>query len=320
MDDATLSGRADGRQEAIPDLGPIVDSLEPLLGQLGGDPEPLEGGITNRNFRVTFGGTEYVLRIPGKDTDALGIDRNAERVANQRAAEAGIAPPVAAALSDPQCLVTEFIEGREMTAEELRAPGCIAEVARALRAFHDSGDVLPTSFASLRVVEEYAGEVTSRGGALPGAYDAARECARRIDAALDGPEHEPVPCHNDLLAANFLHDGDRIRIVDWEYAGMGDRYFDLGNFAVNNELTAEDDVRLLEAYFGEPPSAAQRASLGLLRFMSDFREAMWGAVQGSVSDLDFDFAGYAEKHFARMGETMADAELERMLEVASGQT
>ena len=98
---------------------------------------------------------------------------------------------------------------------------------------------------------------------------------------MSGPEHEPVPCHNDLLAANFIRGGEQhLWIVDWEYAGMGDRYFDLANFAVNNELDeARPRSTLLEAYFGEPPDARRLSTLRLMKFMSDFREAMWGVVQ-----------------------------------------
>ena len=206
-----------------------------------------------------------------------------------------------------------------MEADELRGPSCLEEVATALRSFHDSGDVLPVNFDSLRVVEQYAGATTGRGAELPAAYEPAHECARRIDAALDGPEHVPVPCHNDLLAANFLHDGERIRIVDWEYAGMGDRYFDLANFAVNNELEAPDEKALLGAYLGEKPSASQLAVLGLMRFMSDFREAMWGVVQSNVSEIEFDFTEYAEKHFGRMKETMEDPGFDDLLEEAHAQ-
>ena len=140
--------------------------------------------------------------------------------------------------------------------------------------------------------------------------------AREIEAALAGPEHDPVPCHDDLLSANFLRAGERIWIVDWEYAGMGDRYFDLGNFAVNNELDDAAGDALLEAYFGEPPDARRRATLGLMRFMSDFREAMWGVVQTAVSDLDFDFVDYATKHFERMSDTAADPRFAGRLEEA----
>ena len=112
----------------------------------------------------------------------------------------------------------------------------------------------------------------------------------------DHPEHRTRPNHNDLLAANFMHDGDKVVIVDWEYAGMGDPFFDLGNFAVNNEL---DDGRRRSAAGGLLRRAARRRAarraLKLFRFMSDFREAMWGVVQTSVSELDFDFPGYARQ-------------------------
>lgn len=316
MDDATLSAGADGRQGGGGNLGPIVAKLEPMLGQLGGEPVALEGGITNRNFKATFGRTEYVIRVPGKDTGALGIDRNAERVANQRAAEAGIAPPVAAALADPPCLVTEFVEGSPLSAAQLRDPERIREVAWALETLHDSGDVFPTSFDTLAIVEAYAAEAERRGAEIPASYEPAHRCAERISAALDGEDHEAVPCHNDLLAANFIHDGERLRIVDWEYAGMGDRYFDLANFAVNNEFGEAETGLLLEAYFGAAPGEHERAALGLMRFMSDFREAMWGVVQSAVSDIDFDFSGYADRHFTRMAQTSGSGGFDGMLEAA----
>jgi thiamine kinase-like enzyme len=111
-----------------------------------------------------------------------------------------------------------------------------------------------------------------------------------------------VPCHNDLLNANFLVDGESLRIVDWEYAGMGDRFFDLANFSINHELDVEQSRSLLAAYFGEVADSDVQA-LELMRFMSDFREAMWGVVQSAVSELDFDFDGYAAEHFARLRRT-----------------
>ena len=226
----------------IPELTEVVARVAAILGPREGPVTALAGGITNRNFRVRFGGTDYVVRLPGKDTELLGIDRETERIANTRAAELGIAPPVAAAFETPACLVTCFVPGRELTAEELRQPDGLAEVAHALRAFHDSGLELPTEFDSFRVVEDYAATARSRGGEDPPELGEALAHARDIrDAMSEHEEHLPVPCHDDLLSANFLHDGQRVRIVDWEYAGMGDRYFDLGNFAVNNEL-GEDEA------------------------------------------------------------------------------
>ena len=130
-------------------------------------------------------------------------------------------------------------------------------------------------------------------------YGWASEIARRIEEhRRDAPI---VPCHNDLLNANFIDDGSRLWIVDWEYAGMGDPFFDLGNFAVNHELDADGERLLLESY-----GSGDAEALTLMRFMSDFREAMWGVVQQALSTLEFDFSAYADEHFERLERTAAD--------------
>jgi thiamine kinase-like enzyme len=185
-----------------------------------------------------------------------------------------------------------------------------------LRKVHDSGAELPTSFNSFRVVEEYRDTAAGRGGEIPDAFDEAHERAREIEAALSGPEHHPVPCHNDLLAGNFLRGSERIWIVDWEYAGMGDRYFDLANFAINNELTDSEHPELLADYFGEEASPRRLATLRLMQLMSDYREAMWGVVQTVASDLDFDFKDYANSHFTRMLKTAGNEKFDEWLEDA----
>ncbi len=316
MDDASLSPNPDASQPPEAELGRIVRQLAPLLGEPEGDPRPLEGGITNRNFRATFGGVDYVIRVPGKDTGLLEIDRGAERIANERAAGIGIAPQVVAMLDEPQCIVTVFVEGEGLDAADLRQPAMLTTVARSLRAIHDLGEPLPTRFDSFRVVETYADTARERGARPPPAYEEALGHARTIEAALSGPEHGPVPCHNDLLAANFIRGAEQLWIVDWEYAGMGDRYFDLANFAVNNELGEGGELDLLESYFAEPPSARRVATLRLMKFMSDFREAMWGVVQTALSELDFDFEAYARKHFERMLATAADSDFAIWLEEA----
>jgi thiamine kinase-like enzyme len=301
----------------IPELTEVVARLAALLGPREGTVVQLEGGITNRNFRVNFGGTDYVVRLPGKRTALLGIDREAECLANKAAAELGMAPQVAALLDEPSALVTQFVSGREMKADELREPETIAEVAHDLRKLHDSGTELPSGFDSFRLVEEYAETGREHGSEPPAGYDDALEAAHAIEAAVrDQPGHEPVPAHNDLLPANFLRDGERMQLIDWEYAGMGDRWFDLGNFAVNNELDDEQEAQLLEAYFGEPPDERRRATLKLFRFMSDFREAMWGVVQAGVSELDFDFREYAQKHFDRLEKARSDARFAGWIEEA----
>ena len=303
----------------IQELTEVVARLAALLGPRDGTVVQLEGGITNRNFRVNFGGTDYVVRLPGKRTALLGIDREAECIANKAAAELGIAPRVAALLSEPSALVTAFVSGREMKADELREPERIAEVAHHLRALHDSGTELPSGFDSFRLVEEYAETGRANGSEPPDGYDDALKAAGAIERAVrDQPGHEPVPAHNDLLPTNFLREGERMQLIDWEYAGMGDRWFDLGNFAANNELDDDQEAQLLEAYFGEPPDDQRRATLKLFRFMSDFREGMWGVVQAGVSELDFDFREYAQKHFDRLKETRNNPRFEGWIEEARG--
>jgi len=281
--------------------------LEPLLGRPESAPVPLGGGITNHNLRARYGGRDVVVRLAGKDTGLLGIDRAREREATAAAATAGVGPAVVAHLDDPPTLVTEFLPGRVMTQGELAKPDMIAEVAVTLWEVHGIRQ-LRNRFSPWDIVEAYAQTAAARGGGPPGAFGDLREGARRIQAAIDPahPEHAAVPCHNDLLPANLIHDGEAIRIVDWEYAGMGNRYFDLGSLSVNNAFSEAGDEWLLECYWGEPCTRGRFATLRLMRIMSDLREAMWGVVQGAISELDFDFAGYAEEHFERVRAGFAD--------------
>jgi thiamine kinase-like enzyme len=254
--------------------------------------EPLGGGITNRNFKVEANGEQFVLRIGGKDTELLGIDRNAEHVASAVAADLGLAPQVVAFVEPEGYLVTRYVEG------EVGKPD-VTRAGRSLRLLHD-GPPLPSRFDSFRVVETYRAIAEARGTAVPSAFATAAEIARRIEERRAAAPL--LPCHNDLLRANFIDDGERLWIVDWEYAGMGDPFFDLGNFAVNNGLDDAGERALLEAYGSDDAEA-----LVLMRFMSDFREAMWGVVQLAISELDFDFRAYAHDHFERLTATAAEA-------------
>jgi len=269
----------------------------------------LGGGITNHNFKIEVDGAAYVLRMGGAKTGLLGIDRAVEHAASLRAEEIGIGPPVADFVASEGWLVTRFIEGRPIAVEEMRSPTTLPRVAEALRRLH-SARAIPGRFDSFAVVDAYRSEAEANGVHIPKEFARAREVADRIRAAR-GPQ-PLVPCHNDLLNANFLDDGAGIRIVDWEYAGMGDRFFDLANFSVNHEFGVEDDGRLVAAYFGAERDS-DLASVRLMRFMSDFREAMWGVLQSGISELDFDFNGYAAKHFDRMERTAADPAFGRYL-------
>src|SRR6202035_469133 len=150
------------------------------------------------------------------------------------------------------------------------------------------------------LLDDYAAIARARGGTVPAPYEGAVAVAGRIEAAL--APLDARPCHNDLLASNIIRaeESGRMMIVDWEYAGMGDPRFDLGNLSINNDFDEGTDERLLTAYDGEAPGDGRRAELKLMRVLSDAREAAWGVVQGTISELDFDFAGYAREHFERL--------------------
>jgi thiamine kinase-like enzyme len=296
----------------MPELAAIIARLEPELGPLEGEPQPLDGGITNRNYRIRMGGDDLVLRMCDHGAEVLGIDRTTEEIASRRAAAEHIAPVVVAFLSDVPALVTRWLPGGGLTPEEVRTPGVMAQVASLLRRLHAT-PALPSAFAVFRLIEDQR----ELAAAVPASYERVLTLARRIEEALTGPEHVPVSCHNDLLTANFVRDGRRVCIVDWEYAGMNDRYFDLGNLSVNNGFEAEHDRAFLELYFEEPVTERRFAALQLMRVVSDFREAMWGAVQERRSDLDFDYAAYAAEHFERLERAASDPRVEEWLAVAA---
>jgi thiamine kinase-like enzyme len=295
----------------MPDLTGIVERLQVTLGSVSEEPVPLEGGITNRNYKVRLGSRDYMVRLPGKDTALLGISREAERIGNSTAARLGIAP--ALAVANDECLVAEYLRARPLEPREVSARS--DEVAAALRAFHDSGTQLPARFWVPELLESYAEIVLDRGGSLPREYGLTQALADRIAKAL--PLSDPVPCHDDLLPANILLTDQRIVLVDWEYAAMGHRLFDLGNLAVNNEFDERAEERMLLAYWGEPPTPGRTAALKLMKIMSDAREAAWGVLQGVISELDFDFAGYAQKHFDRLAGAASDPKLEEWLDAAA---
>jgi thiamine kinase-like enzyme len=274
--------------------------VEEAVGRLWpGQPvkvETLGGGITNHNFKVVVDGDVLVVRIGGKDTDLLGIDREHEHVAALMAARLGIGPEVVRFADG--VLVTRFVEGEVGRADP-------AAVGILLKRLHGAPAVAGR-FDSFRVVEAYAATSTGHGRSLPDAYGPAHELACQIEARRAAA---PIlTCHNDLLAANFIDDGERIWIVDWEYAGMGDPFFDLANFAVNNGLDEEGERALLKAY-----GSTDTRALTLMRFMSDFREAMWGVVQQAISELDFDFVSYADEHFERLRRTASEGRFKAAL-------
>jgi thiamine kinase-like enzyme len=285
----------------------------------------LSGGITNRNFRVdadgglasaSSGGETFVIRLGGNDTHLLGISREVEHAATVAAAGVGVGPEVTAYIRPEGYLVTRFIVGSPISDAAVHEPATIRRVADSIRRIHD-GPAIPGIFVPYRIGEAYRALASARGVPIPAAYERARERIRRIEMAFLHDPLEMRPCHNDLLNANFIDDGARVRIVDWEYAGMGDPFFDLGNFSVNHGLDADEDAALLEAYEGAV-GRERLARLRLMRVVSDFREAMWGVLQQAISSLDVDFVAYADHHFGRLLENASGPDFEAALGAVGG--
>ena len=281
---------------------------------------PLSGGITNRNFLVEVGGRgdRYVIRLAGNDTHLLGISREVEHAATVAAAGVGVGPEVVAFIRPEGYLVTGFIDGAPLPDASVHDPATLTRVADSLRRVH-GGPPIPGLFVPLRIVEAYRALAAARGVRIPPEYELAASIGRRIELACLADPTPLQPCHNDLLSGNFIDDGSRIRIVDWEYAGMGDASFDLGNFSINHGLSPDEDAELVRAYLGGsavPPGALAR--LTLMRVVSDFREAMWGVLQQGISTLDVDFVGYAGEHFDRLLANATTPAFERALRETAG--
>jgi thiamine kinase-like enzyme len=293
-----------------PALAAVIEAVPSWVG-LTPDVTPITIGITNRNFRVDIGGESFVVRLSGKDTELLGIDRAAENEAASTAADAGVAPEVFAYLPEHSALITRFVQGDHIPEEDLQREDVLGSVVRSVKAIHACPPV-HAAFPVFRIVEDYALIAAERGVTIPDAYGEAHSMADRIEAAFSMAPTLDTTCHNDLLNANFLRDGEHVWIVDYEYAGMGDPFFDLGNLSINNGLSPDAQEMLLRLYFAEVADE-HRARLGLMRIMSDFREAMWGVVQQGLSTLDFDYVEYGDKHFRRLLETAADPRFERWL-------
>lgn len=275
----------------------------------------LSGGITNQNYRVDIGNDTFVLRIGGAKTELLGIDRANEYAATKAAAEIGIAPEVVDFILPEGYLLARFIRGREIPPCEMRETKSLHDVAQALKRIHALAPIRAT-FSPFQVVRDYD-RLARENGVTTFAENYAwlREQMAVIETTVNHYQNVPVLCHNDLLNGNFLRDdNNQIRILDWEYAGMGDLFFDLANFAAHHELSDEQILELLDAYF-DNPLPKHFARLKLMQCMSDFREALWGVLQQGISELDFDFRGYANQFFAKLTTRMNDARYDEWLAI-----
>jgi thiamine kinase-like enzyme len=278
---------------------------------------PLVGGITNLNYRIDADGKSYVLRITGADTELLGIHREVEYAANLEAGKLGVAPEVVYFIEPEGYLVTRFVDGVKVPPEEMVKPENIRRVAEKVRTFHRHAPPLAGEFNVFRRVEMLTATSRRNHCKFPANFDWIVQKMREVEDALRRDPYVPRPCHDDLLNLNFLDEHGDLRILDWEYAGMGDIFFDLGNFSHHHQLSDEQVNLLLQAYFGEvTPKAFAR--LKLMWPMSETHEAMWGTTQTGISKLDEDFQGYADLWFGRATEAMQDPRWNQWLEDVAG--
>jgi hypothetical protein len=253
----------------------VPSALHDLLGSPEGEAEPLPGALTARSVRARFGGRDCVVRLPDRGRGAPHGGLASEREATAAAAAMGVGPELVAFLDDPACLVTAYLPGRPLSLEDLGSPAVIAEVAVAVLSFHDGP---PLRLVSARP-----------GAAGTAAHGDLLEIERRIARALDPahPEHAPVPCHNDLRPDNLIRDVDRVWIVGWKHAAMGNRYVDLATLAATCALSAAGEEWLLESYWGEAPTRRRLAALRLTRILAELRAGRVGAARAALSDPRF---------------------------------
>jgi thiamine kinase-like enzyme len=258
---------------------------------------PIPAGLTNANFRVEVDGLPYFARIPGPATELLAIDRSNELHNTQAAAEAGVGPKVLEQDGRTGALILEWLPGRTMSNEAFQAPGMPTRIAEVLRHLH-AGPRFRDDFDMFRLSERYLRLVDERSMPIPAGYREYLPLIPRIEAALAAYPLPTVPCHNDLLAENYLREGERLRIVDYEYSGNNDPTFELGNTAQELGFDETRQAELCAAYFGEA-TAALLARMRLQMIMSDVGWTLWAAIQARISPIDYDFWGWAEERWTR---------------------
>ena len=268
------------------------------------DPQPIAGGITNMNFSVVEQGRKYFVRI-GEDIPVHGIVRANELAASRAAHVAGVAPAVIHA--EPGALVLDFVAGRTLSPADMRDPANLERIVELIKRCHRG---IPEHlrgpapmFWVFHVVRDYAHTLAVGNSRHLARLPDLLVTAARLEKAL-GPV-DIVFGHNDLLATNFIDDGARLWLVDWEYAGFNSPLFDLGGLASNNEFSGDLSLQLIETYFGQPLDEELGLRFTAMTAASLLRETMWSMVSEIHSTLDFDYAAYTAENLARFEAALA---------------
>ncbi|PZV37444.1 phosphotransferase family protein [Mesorhizobium kowhaii] len=282
------------------------------IPMLAGYTGPLErlGGLTNLVFKAG----EFCLRIPGKGTEEY-INRANEAVAAREAAKAGVSPEVLHVDPATGVMVTRFIAGAEtMSPEKFRTrSGSPARAGEAFRKLHNSGAVFPFRFELFAMIDDYLKVLSTKDVAPPAGYhDVVRE-AETVRSALAAHTLPLAACHCDPLCENFLDAGDRMWIVDWEYSGMNDPLWDLGDLSVEGKFDTAQDEEMMRAYFGGEVRPAERGRIVIYKAMCDLLWTLWGLIQLANNNPVDDFRAYADGRFARCKELMETPEFSRHL-------
>ncbi|RWN35386.1 MAG: LPS biosynthesis choline kinase [Mesorhizobium sp.] len=285
-----------------------LDAIPMLAGYSG----PLErlGGLTNLVFKAG----DFCLRIPGKGTEEY-INRANEAVAAREAAKAGVSPEVLHVDPGTGMMVTRYIAGAEtMSPEKFRTrAGSPARAGEAFRKLHDSGAVFPFRFELFAMIDDYLKVLSTKEVALPAGYHDVVRDAESVRSALAAHPLPIVACHCDPLCENFLDTGERMWIVDWEYSGMNDPLWDLGDLSVEGKFDAAQDEEMIRAYFGGEARPAERGRIVIYKSMCDLLWTLWGLIQLANNNPVDDFRAYADGRFARCKALMETPEFLRHL-------
>ena len=274
--------------------------------------QPLSGGLTNTNFRVTVDGTPYFIRVPGESTELLAIDRNNEIYNTKAASEAGVAPRVLYHLPEYNVMVLQFLGGQTMSRASLNQPGMPTRIAESIKRLH-AGPRFYSDFNMFRLTEYYLNLCREREIKIPEGYLERMHIVARIEEAMSVRPLPTVPCNNDLLAENYIDDGEKLWLIDYEYSGNNDPTFELGNTSQEMEFDDAQIREICSAYFGDA-SADKIARMKLNMIMSDVGWGLWAAIQAKISTIDFDFWGWATDRWGRAVQKMNSAEFPRWLE------
>ncbi len=267
------------------------------------------GGLTNLVFRVDQGGEQYVLRLPGKGTEEY-INRENEAQAATEAAKAGVSPDVLYVDAATGVMVTRLVDNAiTMSPENFKSiAGSPARAGEVFRLLHTSGAKFNFRFELFAMIDEYLKVLATKDIELPAGYHDVVKEAESVRAALDAHPLPLVACHCDPLCENFLDTGSRMWLVDWEYSGMNDPMWDLGDVSVEGQFTPEQDEEMIRAYFNGEPSAFDRGRIVIYKAMCDLLWTLWGLIQHANKNPADDFWAYAVRRFERCKALMATPE------------